>query len=268
MKEFINRQISRVGAAGLFLTINPWVKSLDIKIAHYDKSVNPARTEYFEPCIFVFWHEYIVLPTMVWGNSNVTLLVSQHRDADWLVNIGKHMGFDAIRGSTTRGGPSAIRACREVMKTNSLAMTPDGPKGPRRQMALGAIFLASRLQCPIIPIGFGYQNPIRLKTWDHFAVPKPGSRVRAIMGPKIRIPRKADRDQLEAYRLAITENITTLTTICEHAAATGVDIDAQVPFIKNWNIIRNSDFLRFSEPINFETLPDLRMKSTEKRMAA
>lgn len=268
MKEFISRQISRVGAAGISLAINPWVKSLDIKIAHYDLSVNPARTEFREPCIFVFWHEYIVLPTMVWGNSNVTLLVSQHRDADWLVNIGKHMGFDSIRGSTTRGGPSAIRACRDVMKTNSLAMTPDGPKGPRRQMALGAIFLASRLQCPIIPIGFGYQNPIRLKTWDHFAVPKPGSRVRALMGPKIRIQRKADRHELESYRKAITENITTLTDVCERAAASGVDIQSQVPFIKNCNIICKSNVLEFSKPEKFQSIPDLRNKTKQNRLAA
>ena len=232
MISFIKSQISRVGSVSLYLATEVWSKTFDLKIAHYDVSVNPARREFDETCIFVFWHEYILLPTMIWGNSNVTLFVSQHRDADWLVNTGKHIGFDSIRGSTTRGGPAAIRACKEKMKTHSLGITPDGPKGPRREMALGAVYLASRLQKPIVPVGFGYDRPYRLKTWDKFAIPRPGSRVRAIMGPKIYVPRKAKRDELEQYQQSIAEDIEQLTTTCEISAETGRPIETQDQFFK------------------------------------
>lgn len=232
MKTFIKNQLSRLGSIGLYLATQPWSKSFDLKIAHYDASANPARKEFNDTCIFVFWHEYILLPTMIWGNSNITLMVSQHRDGDWLVNTAKHIGFDAIRGSTTRGGSTAIRACREKMKTHSLGVTPDGPKGPRREMALGAIYLASRLQRPIVPVGFGYQSPYRFRTWDQFAVPQPGSRVRAIMGPKIHVPQKAGRDELEQYRLSITEDINALTLACETAAETGREIESETCFEK------------------------------------
>lgn len=226
-------QASRLGSVGLFLATRVWTQSLDLKIAHYDVSVNPARSEFDETCIFVFWHEYILLPTMIWGNTNVTLFVSQHRDADWLVNTGKLIGFDSIRGSSTRGGTSAIRSCRKKMETHSLGITPDGPTGPRREMALGAVYLASRLQKPIVPVGFGYERPFRLKTWDQFAVPVPGRRARAIMGPKIRIPARADREMLESYRKSIAHDITTLTETCEQAANTGQEIITQTEFIKN-----------------------------------
>ncbi|MEC9092680.1 MAG: lysophospholipid acyltransferase family protein [Planctomycetota bacterium] len=230
MKKFLKTQLGRLASNGVYLATQPWSKSLDVKIAHYDLSANPARDEFTENCIFAFWHEYILLPTMIWGNSKITLFVSQHRDADWLVNTAHHIGFDSIRGSSTRGGPSAIRACKEKLKTHSIGVTPDGPKGPRRQMALGAIYLASRLQRPLVPVGFGYQTPYRLGTWDQFAIPRPGSRVRAILGPKIHVPPKATREELEQYRLSVTHDINTLCDTCEQAAETGKAIDKETIF--------------------------------------
>ena len=260
MFSFFKSQISRLGSIGLYLATQPWSRSLDLKIAHYDITANPARREFEENCIFVFWHEYILLPTMIWGNSNITLFVSQHRDADWLVNTAKHIGFDAIRGSTTRGGPSAIRACKEKMKTHSLGITPDGPKGPRREMALGAVYLASRLQKPIVPVGFGYQNPCWLKTWDRFALPTPGSRVRAIMGPKVHVPRKANREELESYRCRVEQDITTLCEVCEQAAEGNRKIEEQVPFLKN-------NFLRHAAPTLECRLQDLQITPFDLRQS-
>lgn len=268
MISFLKSQLSRVGSVSLYLATEILSKSFDLKIAHYDVSVNPARREFDETCIFVFWHEYILLPTMLWGNTNVTLFVSQHRDADWLVNTGKHIGFDSIRGSSTRGGPSAIRACKEKMKTHSLGITPDGPKGPRREMALGAVYLASRLQKPIVPVGFGYEKPFRLKTWDKFAIPRPGSRVRSIMGPKIYIPAKAKRDELEQYRLMISQDINRLTETCEIAAETGKQIESQEVFHKTRYMQNGDECLHFRQDFSQQIEFDLRQVSGRLRSAA
>lgn len=268
MMNFFKNQLSRLGSASLYLTTQFWSRSFDLKIAHYDRSANPARREFDETCIFVFWHEYILLPTMIWGNTSVTLLVSQHRDADWLVNTGRHIGFDSIRGSTTRGGPAAIRACKEKMKTHSLGITPDGPRGPRREMALGAIYLASRLGKPIVPVGFGYQRPWRLKTWDQFAIPRPGSRVRAIMGPKIMIPPKAKREELEGYRLSIANDITCLTSLCEQSADSGKPLELQEEFIKTRYLQNCGETLKFSRTSSMNLDFDLRQVAAPQRAAA
>lgn len=264
----IKNQVSRLGSVALYLATQSWSKTFDLKISHYDLTANPARDDFQETCIFVFWHEYILLPTMLWGNTNVTLFVSQHRDADWLVNTGKHIGFDSIRGSTTRGGPSAIRACKDKMKTHSLGITPDGPKGPRREMALGAIYLASRLQKPIVPVGFGYERPFRLRTWDQFAIPKPGSRVRAIMGPKIMIPRKANRDELESYRKSIAKDITLMSEVCERSADTGCPIDSCLPFEKTRHQKDAAPPLLFHPESETTQAFDLRKASRQKYSAA
>ena len=95
-------------------------------------------------------------------------------------------------------------------------------------MAMGPIFMASLLKMPIVPVGFGYQNPWRAKTWDRFAIPKPFSRARAIMGPKIYIPPRLDRDKMEQYRLQIETLTTNLTTVAENWARDGGYSEASV----------------------------------------
>jgi hypothetical protein len=110
------------------------------------------------------------------------------------------MGFSIVRGSSKRGGDAALRELMRRGRTENLAITPDGPRGPRRRLASGAIYVSSALQIPIVPVGLGYDSPRRLPTWDRFAVPRPGSRARAVLGPSLQIPTDLDRDGIETYR--------------------------------------------------------------------
>lgn len=176
---------------------------LDYRICHYDRSVDPARPEYNEHVIFSFWHEYISVILPRWGHTPLTVLCSQHRDGEWVNQTALGLGMRIVRGSTTRGGSSAIRQLKRNGKTSSLTLTPDGPRGPRREMAVGPIFLASLLGMPIVPLGISISNARRLNTWDKFAIPRASSRVRIIFGPKIYIPRKSSREELEAARSGV-----------------------------------------------------------------
>ena len=212
----------------------PWAIDhiLDFKICHYDRSVDPARPEYHEHCIFAFWHEYIGLVLPRWGHTPLTVLVSQHRDGEWVNQTAKALGMNIVRGSTTRGGSQAIRTLKQQGQFSSITFTPDGPKGPRREMALGPVYLASVLQMPIVAVGAGFQNPWRLKTWDKFAIPRPFNRARMIFGPKIRLPRKMSREELENSRIKIQDLITNLTVQAEDWAASGADMEGQQPFVR------------------------------------
>jgi len=171
------------------------------------------------PAILIMWHESIFLPIGLGFQSPVALLVSQHRDANWLTMAAAGMGFDVVRGSTTRGGGAALRKLKELSRTHSMVITPDGPTGPRRSMNMGALYLASLLQMPLIPIGVGLRNPWRLNTWDRFAVPKLGHRARIIFGAPIELPRRCERDTLEAYSQAIGQDLNHLNDVAEHWAA-------------------------------------------------
>ncbi len=224
-----NRErFSRISSRSVAFYLRQNIRCLDARIAHYDISVDPARQQYNEHCIHVFWHEYILMAVGCWAKTPVTMLVSQHPDADWLVRSADHLGFHCVRGSTSRGGSKAIRQLKRNSKFSSIGITPDGPRGPRRQMAMGPIFLASILRMPIVPVGFGYQNPWRAKTWDRFAIPKPFSRARAVMGPKITVPPRLERDKMEVYRKQIERLTTNLTTVAENWAREGGNFTGSV----------------------------------------
>ena len=223
------------GLCGLF-------KTLDVRIAHYDPSSDPAHPDFTTPCIWVFWHEYIFCPIALWQRCDVTMLVSQHRDGNWLTEAAERMGFLSVRGSSTRGGSEAIRQLKRLSNSCGVGITPDGPRGPRREMALGPVYLASRLQMPLVVTGIGYQEPWRMRTWDSFAIPKPGQRVRIIMGDRMMIPQKLKRDGLERYRNQIQSQLDLVTETAENWASGNFRMQNEMPFRRqpnrNW---RQSD---------------------------
>jgi hypothetical protein len=102
-----------------------------------------------------------------------------------------------------------------------LAITPDGPRGPRRKLAQGPVYLSSKLGLPIVAMGFGFERPWRMPTWDRFALPRPGTRARGVVSPAIHLPRDLDRDGLEHYRLQVERMLNTLTEEAEAWATTG-----------------------------------------------
>ena len=98
------------------------------------------------------------------GHCHLSMLLSQHGDADILARVAYHFGFDCVRGSTYRGGAQGDLGARtSAAARQHLTITPDGPRGPRRQLAQGPIYLASRLQLPLVVMGFGYDRPWRMQ---------------------------------------------------------------------------------------------------------
>jgi lysophospholipid acyltransferase (LPLAT)-like uncharacterized protein len=216
--------------------IRAWMSTLDYQALFYDQSVDGI---YAAPHsrIYVFWHEYLLLPLAVRGNCNLTMLLSKHRDADVLFRLAHHMGFNCVRGSTYGGATSALLELSRVGQFMHMAITPDGPRGPRRELAQGPVFLASRLGLPIVPMGMGYDRPWRAKSWDRFAVPRPWSRARGIVGPEIFIPPNLDRDELEQRRQGVERLLNDLTVEAEHWAASGRRRAGQVPIRRQARIL-------------------------------
>jgi lysophospholipid acyltransferase (LPLAT)-like uncharacterized protein len=149
------------------------------------------------------------------------MLLSKHRDADILYRLAYHMGFDCVRGSTYSGAAEALLELSRRGRHMHLTITPDGPRGPRRRLAQGPVFLASRLQLPIVPIGFGADRPWRARSWDRFAVPRPGSRARGVVGPEVMIPPNLDRAALELARQGVEGLLNDLTHEAETWAESG-----------------------------------------------
>lgn len=210
-----------------------WMRTLDYQTAYYDASVDPvmeARSGSLSgPRLYVFWHEYIPFQFYLRGYCNVAMLLSRNHDAEWLARATRHMGFQTIRGSTYRGAVVALRELFRKSRFMNLTMTPDGPRGPRRRMSPGPVFLSSRLGIPLVAIGMGYDRPWRMPTWDRFAVPRPYTRARAIWSPPIRIPSHLKRGGLEHYRLRLQSLLNRLTVEAERWAEEGTRRVNQVP---------------------------------------
>jgi lysophospholipid acyltransferase (LPLAT)-like uncharacterized protein len=218
--------------AGLALTalIRTWMRTLDYKAAFYDPAVDPVDPRCQRNGLYVFWHENILIPLYMRGRCNLAMLMSQHRDADLLSRLALHFGFRFVRGSTRRGGDRALRELVRLAGESHLTITPDGPRGPRRKLAAGPIYLASKTGMPLVLMGLGYDRPWRMPTWDRFAVPRPFTRARAVLSPPIHLPPDLDRDGIEYYRQRMEDLLERVTREAEAWAEAGTaKIDQVAP---------------------------------------
>jgi lysophospholipid acyltransferase (LPLAT)-like uncharacterized protein len=234
-----------------------WMSTLDYQIAYYDRTVDPGLPECQGQKIYIFWHEYILFPIYLRGHCNLAMMLSRHRDAEILSHAAHHLGFDFVRGSTNRGGATAIRGMLEKSRGMHLTITPDGPRGPRRILAPGAIYLASKLRLPLVVMGFGHDRPWRIRSaWDHFAIPKPFSRARAVISPAIHVPPDLDRTAMENYREKIEQLLNRLTEEAENWAESGYRMQGQTPLKRRSNGKLEMEKYFYANSCSHSPLPD------------
>lgn len=133
--------------------------------------------------VFSLWHGHL-LP-LLWHHrgEGVVVLISEHRDGELVARAATALGFGLIRGSTTRGaGRALIAMVRALEAGKEIAITPDGPRGPARKFAPGALVAAQRSDRAILPVGVSADRAWRLRSWDRFMIPKPFARVTIAYG--------------------------------------------------------------------------------------
>ena len=209
--------------------VSRWMSTIEYRALFYDSSVDPAAADCQGQKIYLFWHEYILFPFAVRGHCNLAMLLSRHSDAELLSYSARYMGFDVVRGSTNRGGAQALRELLRRSQRMHLAITPDGPRGPRRVLSPGPIYLASRLGLPLVLMGIGVDRPWRLGSWDRFAIPRLGSRVRGVISPEVYLPGDLDRAGIEHYRQQVERTLNGLCDEAEDWATSGARRHGSLP---------------------------------------
>lgn len=150
------------------------------------------------PTLFTFWHGQI-LP-MLWyhRDQGVAVLVSEHQDGEVIAQILEWMGYGLIRGSSSRGANRALLGIVRTLKQGTdVAVTPDGPRGPRHRFAPGAVIAANRAAAPIMPVAAHVDRFWQLKTWDGFIIPKPFARITIAYGELTRLTASTPREAAE-----------------------------------------------------------------------
>jgi len=171
-----------------------------------------------EPVIFALWHNRLALCMKVYESfvrphhprDHLAALVSASKDGALLASILEAFGVQAVRGSSSRRGAQALLELTSWAKRGyDLAVTPDGPRGPRYVVQEGVLALAQITGQPIIPYSCELDWKIQLNSWDGFQIPLPFSRCKMTFGQPIRVPRHATaaervqlREQLQAALLA------------------------------------------------------------------
>lgn len=203
------------GVAGL---LSAWFATLRYREYQLVPGVSPNTPGMADRYIYAFWHESILVPAMAYGHRNIKILISQHADGEFIAQVVRHLGFTAARGSTTRGGAAALRQMIAGSQRSHLAITPDGPRGPRRIAQLGAVKLASETGRSIVPCGFGSRYCWRARSWDRFVVPHPLSPCVGVAGVPIHVPPGLGRGELELHRVRLEEAMNGVTAIAEERA--------------------------------------------------
>jgi hypothetical protein len=178
--------------------------------------VDPMAAPSDRRFIYALWHENFLIPIVRLGDESVAALVSQHADGQMLGSLIRATGMGVVYGSTRRGGIAAVRQLlRDDVGHRHLAVTPDGPRGPRRQVQPGVVYLAARTGMQIVPIGIGYNNPWRVNSWDSFAIPRPFSRVRCLFGEPIFVQPKLGSSEQEIYQKSLQIELNKLSFAAE-----------------------------------------------------
>jgi len=174
------RELSRVQRWAIHL--GPWIiraLAATWRVRTDNETAWRTRRANHQGLVFSLWHGQLLPLLAHHHDQGVVVLISEHRDGELIAQIAHALGFRTVRGSTSRGAARALLAVtRELEAGHAIAITPDGPRGPRHSFAPGALVAANRVGVPVIAVGVAADRAWRLKSWDAFMIPKPFARVR------------------------------------------------------------------------------------------
>ncbi|MCA8955781.1 MAG: lysophospholipid acyltransferase family protein [Planctomycetes bacterium] len=158
--------------------------------------------------LIAIWHGDMLAPLPLHTRMGISVLVSPSGDGALVKMVLERFGYRVIRGSSNRGSARALREMRAHLRDHgAVVITPDGPRGPRHSMNLGLGWLARETGCPIVSIRVECDRAWHLRSWDHFAVPKPRARIRLHYTAALHVPPDADDAALEVVTERIRQNL-------------------------------------------------------------
>jgi len=207
----------RLGAWAVFLLVR--VVSATLRYQWTD------RSGYFDggaagPAIYCVWHNRLALCLIEYygyvkkhnQTPGMAALVSASKDGGFLAGILECFGVQPVRGSTSRRGPQALLELTGWAERGyDLAITPDGPRGPRYVVQEGIMGLAQVTGLPIIPASHHLSWKVQAKSWDRFQIPLPFAQCEVFLERPLRVPREASTAEREGLRRQLEETLKAIT---------------------------------------------------------
>lgn len=163
-----------------------------VRIRFHDEATIRAWERGEQRFLLAFWHRHLPLMRYAYRGRRMSVLVSRSKDGELIARTMAHLGIDTSRGSSSRGGSAGLREMLRAARAGSdIAITPDGPRGPLREVQPGVVLLAAATGLPLIPVAIAASRARELRSWDRMPIPLPGSRVEVVYGAPLRLPRDA-----------------------------------------------------------------------------
>lgn len=167
-----------------------------LRIRYKNKKVIDDLKKQNQNYVLAFWHGTMLLPWFLHRNDGFAALTSKSKDGDLLAKQLKHWKYKVVRGSSSKGGDVALGVMVDHAKNGySIAITPDGPRGPEHKFKAGAVITAKKSGIPIVLIGVGIKSKKKLKSWDNFQVPNPFSSVKIVYSDPLYVDANLSYDE-------------------------------------------------------------------------
>lgn len=170
--------------------------------------------------IYALWHGRLLLGALAHRPRPTAALISRHADGEIIARIVARHGVTAARGSSTRGGVEGFEEMVRLARAGfrELAVTPDGPKGPRHRARAGAVRLAAVTGYALVPSSVSVRPGRFFRSWDRFLLPFPLSRLEVVYGEPMTIPPDADAAALESWRERLEAAMTSVEAEADRRA--------------------------------------------------
>jgi len=176
-----------------YLAIRIIGPTLRVSFTYEPGTDNEPRTR---PAIYCFWHRCVFAAAYLFRNHGIRVLTSRSYDGEYIARIIEHLGFRAVRGSSSRGAVQSLRELQRELEDGAfVAFTIDGPRGPRYVAKPGPIHLARITGAPIFSFFVAVDRAWILRTWDAFMLPMPFSRIHCYVRTPIKVAEDANHEQ-------------------------------------------------------------------------
>lgn len=196
-----------------------WCRTVNItRIGHEQFNAFRSSKKNF---VVAFWHGSMLMGWFLHrpkGEPIVSALVSHSNDGEYLSSVLERWGYTLIRGSSHIGGKEAMQMMVDsIEQGHSLAITPDGPRGPRHEMKMGAIRAAQKTSVPLFLAGIAVKKKRNLKSWDAFEVPLPFTKAAVAYSEPIIVPKELDGELLDQFKMKMQLRLNELTLKAEQS---------------------------------------------------
>jgi lysophospholipid acyltransferase (LPLAT)-like uncharacterized protein len=173
--------------------------------------------------ILALWHGRILPAISFFRDRGVVAITSENFDGEWIARIMRRFGYQAARGSTSRGARRALLQMKRDMAAGKwTAFTVDGPRGPAYRAQAGAVWLAKATRNPVVPFHIEAERHWTAGSWDRAQVPKPWSRVAIAIGEPMSVAEDADESAIECARAELERRLIALQQRAREMIASGL----------------------------------------------